>query len=504
MKNPFENAAGKPQRTPTERSFTERIAELPRRRIIQAMLMLVELPSASACAASIDIGRGPLSEIHEGEHPEADAALPSYEEMLKELKGSMGEDMVSVTMQMHQEYARTAQHRTMRTKLEGFRNLDVSDEAVRKYLSRRYPRAWLSQTGRIAVNPHLVTINYPGFDNKPEFGHCERHMDGGPIGIEFTSKDLKETEKIQELQVGKAMEALQHEVAHAVDWSSNGSLDEKQSLTLMYQAWHASADPGRPKFSYPESIKAQSPEKRPAMAYGRMTEFFAELMSNAMDVENGDTWDEWEHAVARMLVNDFKAEPKSAEKDARFVREFFEWTAPGFKPWEAARKDVDWLAELQAEHEYRRLTLDVAHVSDTKIKHALSEALAATDFSVDDAYYQLKKVGGLDLSPGRRYSGELPFFDSLDTDIQKNRSISDCISSLNGIISAVVSARLNFSRRTEGLPKRTRFDVLLGNATVEHFNAMFAKVPPEKQDQVRALLVDYVRQSTLKAPPPRP
>jgi hypothetical protein len=327
-----------------EKTTLEKMCSLSRAKAIAGLLMVAS-PSIEACSMGAQIGRGPLSAIHEGERPE-DPELPDYAIMLDKLKSAVGEDALSAEFAMHQAYADNYKESTGMA-LENLDKLDIDEKAFRDLLDI-YPRSWSSNLKSISINPHFVPMPYPGLEGEAEFAHCERTWKGDPIKIEFTSDSLRSASRNTRLFV---LETLSHELAHAADPGSNVRLSAKQSLSLKYMTLVAVSDPGRPKFSYPESIKAKTDKDKQAETQAKMTEYFAEIMDFAISHANGDTWETWRLNLIKRLESEKHATPQAAEWNVKLIKDYFQWSDPDYKVWEAGRnfwKQVDNIENIRS------------------------------------------------------------------------------------------------------------------------------------------------------------
>ncbi|MFA6099849.1 MAG: hypothetical protein WC750_03120 [Patescibacteria group bacterium] len=383
FENPFRAETAKPK------TFLERICSPARAKVIAGLLM-VATPSIEACSAGAALGRGPLTSIHKGDRPD-DPELPNFGVMIDQLKAAIGEDVLSAEMNMHEAYTDNFHERKNPLQLENFDKMDIEEKALRDLLSI-YPHSWTSNVSKISVNPRLIPMPYPGFEGEAEYGHCKKSWQGNPIEIEFTSETLKDTGHHNFHTRLEMLKSISHELAHGSDAGSNVKLDAKQSLSLMYMTLVAVSDPGRPKFSYPESIKIKPGQDKKSETEARMTEYFAELMAMAFLQLRGDSWETWKPEFKRILGSEKGASPQAAEWNYKLVKDYFQWSEPGYQIWKAGPKLWDQAVKIEnirALHGFERA---LPLIPDKDIVARLDEILKDKTTQSKEAQYQYMKL----------------------------------------------------------------------------------------------------------------
>ncbi|MFA6447259.1 MAG: hypothetical protein WCW31_03310 [Patescibacteria group bacterium] len=471
FKNPFE--------TQTEKGFMEKVISPARARIIAGLLMVAS-PSVEACTVTVKFGEGALTAIDKQERPDA-PELPNYSAMIGQLKAVMGEDLLAAEIGMHEAYVERARGgRTV--KLKNFEEMDFEEKEMRNFLSL-YPRSWLSNVSNISINPHFSPIQHPGLEGKPEFGHCQRSWTGEPITIEFTSESLKRSDKASDY-TKKMFDSFTHELSHGASWSSNAKISTKQSLSMMYMAWMASSDPERPKFEYPESIKAKPGQEKDA-AYAKMTEYFAELMEVVFEPGEGDSWETWKPIFIKKLRR-HEATPQAAEQNYKMIRYFFAWSEPGYKIWEAGTNINQQVQILEQMHAYRRFIRALSKLQEDALSSGLKDMLNDTSVKPEDVEHQYKKIE------------ELVKQDS--DEIRKREAVKDdneAVRRFNPILFGAMTIR-NLKANTPASSMRAMYGVYPPEDT-KYFLSTYNKLSPEQKEKVRLILLERLKIVTEKA-----
>ncbi len=355
--NPFE--------AQTEKGFMYKVISPARARIIAGLLMIAT-PSVEGCGASISRGENALAaigleksktnepinpskrgmdalgSINRLEKPEI-PDLPNYQVMIDRLRDGIGGNLLESAIGMHEAYEyRTWDHEN-KPQLRNFENLELDNNEMAKYLSL-YPKSWLTEISSISISTHYVPMIYPGAEAWAEMGRASRSFEGNPIRITLNGKHFGSKEA-SDRSIMAMLDTITHELAHASDPLSNAKLSTEQALSIMYMAFTASTDPGRPKFHCemikvkPRQTVAANPTQEKAegdAAFAKMEEYFAELIGSAFKVGDGNSWKTWKPHFAKML-NSLSSTPEAAEWNYKMVRYYFAWAEPDYKIWEASR-----------------------------------------------------------------------------------------------------------------------------------------------------------------------
>lgn len=474
-----------------------------RSRILRALLLSSSLASLEGCAGGLSVGKGHLVGIHAEERLRvAEDTLPSYEQMLEELNDAVGERQVMEDLErQHQYTAHAHEHEQKYTRYIGFEKLDISQSLVKKYIEQTVPQSWWANghLGEMEVNPHFAPITKPGFEGKVEYGHCNVSGVGEPIKIEFTNKDLQQDKargnQFEEEKVGTVFSVALHELTHGSDWRSSTMLQPKQVLAEMYLVHQAMKDVGRPKFEYPESIHVKDGGDKKAEMYAKMTEFFAEVMEEALHEDKGSDWQTWESAFADNLVARRGASKDGAMRVAHIVKTHLQWTDPSFEPWQAAQKRVEIITAMNIEHESKRFShMLLEDIKDTQIATALSEAFKGQSWSEDDVLYQIRVLSGLDESVDGRF-GQVAA-------LRAEKGASSKVVSINSYFNSVTHTFLNIRANHLGIKNRWNqpFSVDLGNETVRGFNNEMATLSPAELHEFRAIALREIQILRMKSP----
>jgi len=266
--------------------------------------------------------------------------------------------------------------------LTGFEKLDLDPAAVREYIGVTFPSSWSVGTNlkSISIDPHFVEMHYPGFEGKAEFAHCSVPGDGAPAKVEFVAESLKNPTPDDVLYL---MQTIIHELAHANDWTASQDLSTQGALELQYSLLKGVTDPRRPKYGYPEGI-VKKPHGGPSseeVTYDRMTEFFAEEVTESLTFLNESTapliktWESWESAFTNHLVQKRSASEEAAAHNARTMRRFFSQSDPQFKPWVAAEARLKTLNKVMNGMYTKQLQRQVQEMGDPVLTQEVTRVL---------------------------------------------------------------------------------------------------------------------------------
>jgi hypothetical protein len=358
MKHGFETAASKrPVEAPvaergvrvrSEKETSERergamCASLSRsaKKIATLGAFLASANGVAGCAPSLQR----VVSASEFAHPELE--FPDSRQMADELEEKAGNVVSDIASQRKRvEVARSTENQeSNRTELRGFETIGIDPLQMGQFVSAALPKSWSrrSNVSSVVIDPHVVLMPYPGFENKPEYGHCSRPDDGSPAAIEITSEKFKGPSVESEFSI-LFREVVFHEFAHANDWSSSPDLSSQEALELRYLVLKAVEAEGRPKFSYPEGIGSKTASPSKDVRRARMTEYFAELTSEALSLKTGSdqtSWDDWSKGFAQDLKVIQHATEEESRRNAHIMQWYFSHVDPSFRPWAAETKGTE-------------------------------------------------------------------------------------------------------------------------------------------------------------------
>jgi hypothetical protein len=229
-----------------------------------------------------------------------------------------------------------------------------------------------------------------------------------------------------------------------------------------------------------------------------MSEYFAELMTVALDETEGDGWDAWRDSFEDRLVDRYGASDRAARANVGMVRRYFEWTEPDFKPWRSAALRGEVGARIEDEHVWRSVGREIDGVKDAEIRAALRKVLEDRAHTVDDAKYETWRITGYG-SYGKYHGTDATFsHEAVRDDRAVKLMLMWPFRSMVSILEAVVVSRNN--RFVLRLSDPGRYDVSLGNATVEDFSAELAALPAGEREEMKRLLVRLIAEGSAKAP----
>ncbi|MBI5654283.1 hypothetical protein HZC53_01325 [Candidatus Uhrbacteria bacterium] len=474
----------------------ERERRLKRTRVIAALLSATTIPSIEACASPVALGRGPLVGIESADRPTDLPDLPTYGEMTEQLKAAIGEDTLGQAMAMHQAYARHAEEPPLETHISGFENMDMKDSHVTEYLGT-FPRSWISNLSSVSLNSRFLAMPYPGLEGHEQFGHGEYSYGGETFGIEFTHSSLKRQDNPSFLDVQSLLYAVSHELAHGSDWRSAHGLDNRRALTLLWLSHRAATEEGRPKFDYPESIKAKTPDKKCDETFARTTEFYAELMSTALNLKGCDR-DDWVNSVELRLIHGFQSSNDAAERNRRMVELVLKWTAPDFRPWDAANQRAELEQKIVSHHFLKRLERGIGHIEDKQLSAAFMGVLdSGSRFDLDDVNFQARRIGMVPPDQNA-YPDTKSLIDELgETGMNTDDETWALVYSILRETLDTRSYSLNLTSR-HGIRIRPRMKDPI--ATIDEFNQVWRKLTEEQRNGLRPELLKFISQGLAKAP----
>ena len=330
---------------------------------------------------------------------EPETGMPSNEVMLETLDEKVGSVRPNlVSQRLRHEKANSG---AGETKVEGFEAAGIKAADLRAYMAAAFPPAWSrpSNIGSIKVDPHFVPMAYPGFENLPEYGHCSVPFNGGPVEISLTSEKFKEKEQEENLKF-LFSDVLAHEFAHANDWRSSPELTQEDSLQLRFRVMQASQDEGRPKFWYPEGIKAKPGEEKLANSE-RATEYFAELISSALgpsaSKRTAKNWETWVAEYSGILTDQYDASQEQAHENARLVKWYFNKIDSAYAPWRAFEERLKTEHKVISDYRWTRFKELVQAIPDAELRREIEYGLdqGKGSFTEKELKYMKTKPGSL-------------------------------------------------------------------------------------------------------------
>ena len=231
-----------------------------------------------------------LSDVARWEKRPAQEDLPSYEDMRRELEGAIGRGRLEQEIPVYSaDYVRSAREKRAERERRAERlavrlesKLGLPDDRVREIIRATTPRSW---TGESAIE-HL-TMADERIPMPREYG-IEAYADGiCEHGVSHEASGIRLSPDFQTEPI--AFNLLNHEFAHANDWRRSNTMPPEDRLTLLHLIHRRVESDDRIHFNYVEKI--QNPDSR-ELHLRRMTEYWAELMSMAMDLpaRNADEW----------------------------------------------------------------------------------------------------------------------------------------------------------------------------------------------------------------------
>ncbi len=502
--NPFERIlpkqGGEIKEDPRNSVLKKMTQAAMRSKIFRAFLLSTGIASLEGCAGGLKFEEGDLRAVHAETRPQTSLYrhLPSNQVMLHNLNDAYGKDVVAADIHMQQQIAKRAhEFEGQSMDIQGFEALDVDLKLVKQFFQETIPEAWWAHghLKTFKVNPHYVPMGYKGFEGQVEYGHCEIPGDGNQVTIEFTSEKLnkKETE-MHSYVLYQLFDTALHELAHGADFVSAPNLNSEQVLTLMYLNLMAVNEEGRPKFNYPEEVMPIDASQQKNQLHIKRIEFFAELMREALKFQYGDDWESWGEEFMNRLQTRYHASHEGAVHSVNLIRTHLEMTAPGFKPWDAAKKREILLSEMHDQVQYIQFgRMLEKQMLQRELSKKLLGILHDTTMNEDDMYYQIKRISGLDVSPDLRYV--LVSIDRVDTE---NIKILHMKALLNSIVQDALFSRANrmHVRNAYG----NSFHLHSGNGTIEAFDTLFKKLTPEEKKECMEIANHMIQTAQTKAP----
>ncbi|MFA4954772.1 MAG: hypothetical protein WC641_05665 [Patescibacteria group bacterium] len=420
---------------------------------------------------------------------EPETGMPSNEVMLETLDEKVGSVRLDLVRQrLRHEKANSA---AGETKVEGFEAAGIKAADLRAYMAAAFPPAWSrpANIGSIKVDPHFVPMAYPGFENLPEYGHCSVPFNGGPVEISLTSEKFKEKEQEENLKF-LFSDVLAHEFAHANDWRSSPELTQEDSLQLRFRVMQASQDQGRPRFWYPEGIKAK-PGKEKSANDERATEYFAELISSALgpsaSKRTAKNWETWVVEYSGILTDQYDASQEQAVENARLVKWYFNKIDSAYAPWKAFEERLKTEHKVISDYRWTRFKELAQAIADAELRREIEYGLdqGKASFTEKELKYMKTKSGS-----------------QMTEELQIARRIpGDCAQAFQGWKTLLETARRTRSSYWEKDARGDRTQEIENQ--INWFARQWKKVPEAKRLNLRKSFIFYAR-ITLTGTPKTP
>lgn len=225
---------------------------------------------------------------------------------------------------------------TDETLFEGFEATDIDPARFQEYLRVILPAQWLDRAHlhEIRMNPRHVLLETPGLEHVPKAAHCTIYFNGKAPDIEIVQNEFKDLDG--EYAVRELLTSLTtHEIIHGNDWRSSPDLSTEDAKKL--HAWVNRLRSSSAAVHFPESggIKHAPTHSREAVESMKDTEYFAELMAEALQTHSGypDTvhsTGEFQQLFETYLRQIHTATPESAQEHSRLVLWYLSKAASSF------------------------------------------------------------------------------------------------------------------------------------------------------------------------------
>lgn len=255
----------------------------------------------------------------------------------------------------------------------------------------------------------------------------------------------------------------------------------------MYLIFGLIKDPGRPKFDYPEEIKADDESTQSTANYLKMREFMAELVNYSLQNGKGDTHEEWLKSCEKMLRNRFQSSPLQAGWATQLMELHLQWSAPGFQPEKVFDLRQKLITEATVYHEIKRTQDIFAEIPDQTVRTLLLDALLSDEqFNRSDLAYQSSILGISSMIEFRHDPG-YDKGEPLEID-SNNPKLRELAGTFNNILKNIFNVRAN----SFGIKDREGelFEVKLGaigqkygSTTLKSFIQVYEALSPHEKTE---------------------
>ncbi len=329
-------------------------------------------------------GDGSLDDLHGRPTAELGRPLPSYETMRADLERLLGREqlreMIPVNAaDMNERWrgeSRREAEREPRLDVRGFEAMGLSNDRVREYITRGFPREWTSRTSVSSVSyvTHRIPMPEQYGIHGHEAGHCTISPDGSSSEIVVTIDALDRADVFGEQTRDESMSLLRsiipHELAHAGDWLNAADLDPRARLEILWRVMQRVRSPDRLRFPYVENIRNDNVQRE---WRDKATEYLAELaraMFEARASADGRKANRWRSVLATNLSRQYGTHDFAAQEDIRIMERLL----PDFDWAEASRARGTLLTGLLRDRMRFAMERPLSHVEDSRLRAYLLDA----------------------------------------------------------------------------------------------------------------------------------